>query len=181
MTNPFRKKRRALPLCVASFAACALVLASLAGCSKKEAAKTQHVSAEKVIPFKVTTFDNHEFNLDDVRGKGKPVVINFWASWCGPCKLEAPGIQKVYLDLSPLGVKFIGVAVDDTEAGARGFIKRFGLTFPLALDSTGEIMDKYKIYGIPKTYVLGPDGNIAFTHTGAVSEGELEREIRSVM
>ncbi|MFQ5735471.1 MAG: TlpA family protein disulfide reductase [Thermodesulfobacteriota bacterium] len=168
---------------LAAIVAAVLLLAVAAGCGRDKSPEPQQTPQERpqeqVYPFKVVTFDNSVFTLDSV--KGKPVVLNFWASWCGPCKLEAPTLQRAYETFGPYGVEFIGVAVDDTEQGAREFVKRFGLTFRTALDSTGEIMSLYRIYGVPKTYIIGKDGKVAYTHSGAITGEVLAREIKKVM
>jgi len=160
------------------------VCALFAGCSKEKApspapAEGARRESDSIIPFTVTTFAGTRFNLEETRGS--VVVLNFWASWCGPCKYEAPFLQKAYEEFGPRGVKFIGVAVDDTEAGARAFVERFGLTFPTAIDSTGEIIDAYNIYGIPRTYIIGKDGKAAYVHSGAISGEDLSRAIREAM
>ncbi len=73
------------------------------------------------------------------------------------------------------------MAVDDTEQGAMAFVERFGLTFPIAIDSSGEIINAYNIYGIPKTYIIGKDGLASYTHSGAITGEDLSREIRGAM
>ncbi len=173
-SHPAKKGKRQRGLLATG--AAVLLAVWLSGCGQ-EAAKAP-APRESAAPFKVTTFDNGAFSLE--AAKGRPVVINFWASWCGPCKLEARTLERAYQTFKPYGVEFIGIAVDDTEEGAKAFIKKYGLTFPMALDS-GEIMKAYSIYGVPKTYILGHDGQVAYTHTGAISEDDLAREIRKAM
>ena len=180
MTNHFSVKKRPARL---RMGAASLVLFCIcvlfAGCTKEKAPSPERRQSEKVIPFTITTLDGSEFSLE--AAKGSVVVLNFWASWCGPCKYEAPFLQKAYETFGPQGVKFIGVAVDDTGEGARAFVERFGLTFPIAIDSTGEILNAYNIYGIPRTYIIGKDGEAAYTHTGAITGDDLSREIRKAM
>lgn len=155
------------------------IFAVPAGCTQGEGDASAKRPSEKIVPFTITTIKGAEFSLEEA--KGSVVVLNFWASWCGPCKFEAPVLQKAYETFGPRGVKFIGVAVDDTEKGAKAFVERFGLTFPIAIDYTGEVLKSYNIYGIPKTYIIGKDGEAAYTHTGAISEDVLTREIKKAM
>lgn len=156
----------------------------LMGCDTKEERKVAPAAIEaetsdRVIPFRFTTFSGKEFSTEAM--KGTPIVLNFWASWCGPCRIEAPTLQKVYLDYNDRGVNFIGIAVQDTDESAMGFIEKYGLTFPNGRDATGEIMRAYKIYAIPQTYIIGRDGGVTYIHTGPVSEKRLIEEIEKAL
>jgi peroxiredoxin len=161
--------------------------ALLDGCGKKEdsekkeatAPVRQSADAKMSVPFKIKTFGGTEFSLESARGK--VVVLNFFASWCGPCKQEAPGLQRAYAAFKDSGVVFIGVAVDDTENGAREFLKHYGITFPAGLDADGRIASAYNLYGVPDTFIIGTDGRVRFSHTGDISEEELISEIKKAL
>jgi len=174
-----RRERHGRRKTAAVFIVLLLVCVLFSGCTKEEAPGSGQGQSDSLIPFTVTTFDGARFSLE--AAKGSVVVLNFWASWCGPCKYEAPFIQEAYLAYGSRGVKFIGVAVDDTEQGARAFVERFGLTFPIAIDSTGEIINAYNIYGIPRTYIIGRDGQAAYIHSGAITGEDLSREIEKAL
>ncbi len=163
-----------------------LAFAGLQGCkaSDKGKATTATGSAapgegDRLIPFKIRTLDGKDLSIDGL--KGRPIVINFWASWCGPCRLEASSIQNNYLAFRDKGVEFIGVAIQDNLSDARAFVKEFKWTFPVGLDESGDIADEYKLYGVPKTLVAGKDGKIVFTHTGAVSSEALAGAIQKAL
>jgi cytochrome c biogenesis protein CcmG, thiol:disulfide interchange protein DsbE len=161
-----------------------MTFAGLQGCKasdKKSTAANSAVPVEedRLIPFKIRTLGGKDFSLDGL--KGRPIVINFWASWCGPCRLEASSIEKNYLAFRDKGVEFIGVAVQDSPSDARAFVKEFKWTFSVGLDESGDIADEYKIYGVPKTLVAGKDGKLIFTHTGAVSSEELAGAIQKAL
>ncbi len=158
---------------------------ALSGCERsgeKEGAGTTGFTGspgDLAVLFEVTTFYNGVFSLD--AAAGSPVVINFWASWCGPCRFEAEALQEAYVKFKGSGVRFIGVAVQDEEEGSKRFIDEFNLTFPSGPDDTGEIMRAYRVFGIPKTFILGKDGRISYVHSGAVSREVLTREIMKVL
>ncbi len=129
--------------------------------------------------FQVKTFDGGVFNLD--AASDAPVVINFWASWCGPCRSEAAALQEAYERFGPEGVLFIGVALQDTLKGSKAFIEEFGLSFPIGPDEDGDIMKAYKVFGIPKTFVVVKGGVISYVHSGAITRKALTREIMGVL
>lgn len=103
---------------------------------------------------------------------GRPVVVNFWASWCIPCEDEAPLIEAVARRYQAR-VSFIGVDVLDTEANARGFLNRFGVTYPNGADPSGEVSIAYGMSGVPETYFIGLDGRIARKWAGPLDEARL--------
>jgi len=134
---------------------------------------------DMVVDFRIKTFVGGEFDLADTWGR--PVVINFWASWCGPCKMEAETLERVYLGFRDRGVVFVGVALQDTEEGSKKFIKRYGLTFTTGPDPDGAIMKAYNVFGIPKTLVVRKDGRVSYIRSGPIEEKELVREIKKVL
>jgi cytochrome c biogenesis protein CcmG/thiol:disulfide interchange protein DsbE len=160
----------------------AMVLSGCERSKEKESAGTTGLAGleeERAVLFEVTTFNNGLFSLEATAGS--PVLINFWASWCGPCRFEAKVLQEAYVQFKDSGVRFIGVAIQDTEEGAKEFIDEFNLTFPSGLDSTGEIMKAYRVFGIPKTFIIGKDGRVSYVHTGPISGEVLTREIMRVL
>ncbi|MBI4671860.1 MAG: TlpA family protein disulfide reductase [Chloroflexi bacterium] len=108
--------------------------------------------------FTLTTFDGQTYTLSKL--KGKPVVINFWASWCVPCRDEAPGLQRAWETYKDRGVLILGVDYVDTETDARKFIAEFKQTYPNGPDLATRISQAYKITGVPETYFVGKDGKL---------------------
>jgi peroxiredoxin len=149
------------------------------GRAKVAAIKKSDRVGHVAIPFTIKTFSGGVFNLEDTLGH--PVVVNFWASWCGPCRFEAASLQDAYERFKGSGVAFIGVAVQDIPEESALFIRQYGLTFPSGPDSTGEIMKAYSVYGIPKTFIIDRSGKISYVHTGAITDKVLTREIEKVL
>lgn len=120
--------------------------------------------------FTVATFDGETFRLSDQRGK--IVVINFWGSWCAPCRAEAPALQRVYERYRDKGVVILGITyLESSPQDSLDFIEEYGLTYPNAPDPRAEIAEKkYHIRGAPENFVIDQDGNIAYFHLGPVTE-----------
>jgi len=116
----------------------------------------------KAPNFKALTLDSlpKEKTLADYRGQ--VVMINVWATWCLPCRVEMPSIEALHKTYGPKGLKIVAVSIDDpgTDAGIRAFVKQYGLTFEILHDPKGEITDLYDITGYPETFIIGKDGVI---------------------
>ncbi len=121
--------------------------------------------------FEMTTYDGGTFRLADTRGS--VVVLNFWASWCPPCRVEAPDLQRLSQTYAERGVQFVGVTYLDTEEDARAFIAEFGLTYTNGLDAGSRISDLYSIQAVPETFVIDQQGNIAYFFAGPINVDQL--------
>ena len=107
---------------------------------------------------------------------GKPIILNFWASWCGPCKMEMPEIQKFYEQYGE-EIHFLLVSVDDSVDTAKAFIADSGYTFPVYFDTTSMGAYSYGASSIPLTYFIDAEGNLAAYYMGAMSEGILRQGV----
>jgi len=122
----------------------------------------------RVAPdFTLTNLDGESVSLRDYRGN--PVLLNFWATWCGPCRFEMPFIQEVYEDpdWQATGLVILAVNIGESRAEAEGFMKNNGLTFPVLLDSSSSVGRTYNIRSIPTTLFIDKDGIIQHIDIGA--------------
>ena len=103
--------------------------------------------------------------------RGEVVLLNIWATWCGPCRVEMPSMQALHRSLGPHGLKVVAVSVDDagSEETIRTFGREYGLTFELLHDASGDIRKRYQTTGVPETFVIGRDGTIRKKVIGATN------------
>lgn len=117
-------------------------------------------------PFTLTLFDGKNISLSDLRGK--VVFLNFWASWCPPCRAEARDLEAAWQRVKNDDIVFLGIDIQDTEEAALAFIKEFNITYPNGRDASGKIAIDYGVWGIPETFFLDPQGRITYKHVGAL-------------
>ena len=104
---------------------------------------------------------------------GNPIVINFWASWCPPCRRESPLLERTWRAYAGKGVQFVGVDIQDDPEDAQAYLDEFGLTFPNGTDRGGRITVDYGVIGLPVTFFIGADGIVEGRFVGALPEDRL--------
>ena len=103
---------------------------------------------------------------------GNVVLINFWASWCGPCREEMPLLNALHKKYEPLGFTVLGVNVEEDVNAAKGFLKNFPVDFPVLLDNTNQVSKLYQVIAMPTSVVVDRDGNMRYLHQGYKSGDE---------
>ena len=129
--------------------------------------------------FTIETLDDEVVALSDLRGK--VALLNFWGTWCGPCRREMPEFQKAYEEWKERGFEILAIAYNDTEEAMRTFGAEFGLSFRLALDESGDINAAYGIQTRPSSYLLDGDGVILARHFGLLTESRLGELLHEAM
>lgn len=140
------------------------------------------VSTRHAPDFMFIDSDGNERYLSEFFGK--PIILNFWASWCGPCRREMPYFEEAYKEYAD-SITFLIVNLTDgsreTEKTADSFIEEEGFSFPIGYDMEGQGTEAYSIYYIPDTYFIDSDGNIVSYVEGSISKENLEENIALIM
>ena len=117
--------------------------------------------------------------------QGKPLVLNFWATWCPPCRREMPELQNAFEKYEAQGLQMVAVNLQETDAKVRDFVEEFGLTFPTVIDRDGELPDVYRlggpVRGIPSTYFIDATGVIRDRFFGPLTKDFLEERVAKIL
>ncbi len=113
--------------------------------------------------------------------KGKPVVLNFWASWCDPCKREAPLLQTTWQRVQGQGIVFLGIDFQDSQSDGLNFLQHYGITYPNVTDSIGSVGINYGVSGVPETIFINRQGVIVHKVIGELSEQTMQTNLQSIL
>lgn len=160
-------------------------LLALTGWGLLQANATRPEAGQPAPDFDVEFFTGYEWenrpvaNLSDLRGK--VVVLNFWASWCVECRLEADMIENTWRKYADQDVVFLGVAYADVEPKSIEYLSEFNITYPNAPDLGTDIADMYEITGVPETFFIGKDGTIAHVQIGPLNQTTMDRVLTQLI
>jgi len=156
---------------------CALIAsATLAGTA------AANISTGAPAPaFELSAAAGNQVGVADLRGQ--VVLINFWASWCGPCRQEMPVLEQLYHKYKPAGFTLLGVNVEPDSKDANRFLKSTPVTFPILFDTDSNVSKLYEVTGMPSTVILDRKGNVRYIHHGYKpgEESEYLDQIRTLM
>ena len=127
--------------------------------------------------FTLTDAAGQTFRLSDLRGK--PVVLNFWATWCPPCKAEMPELQAASERLAG-EVAIVGVDQGESAAEVKAFAAQHGLTFPMPVDGKMDVSRQYLVRNLPTTFFIDRSGTIRYTQIGPLTEATLAQHLKSI-
>lgn len=185
MTTQQKKLILIIVALVALLAAAGVLYASFTNSVKIDMETTDAPTStelKEAADFTVENLSGGEVKLSDY--KGKPIVLNFWASWCGPCKNEMPIFQKSFEEYGK-DVQFLMVNLTDgqreSKEDAKSYIDEAGYTFPVFYDTASDAQKLYSIVSIPQTFFINADGKIAAYCQGAISDARLKSGIEEIM
>jgi cytochrome c biogenesis protein CcmG/thiol:disulfide interchange protein DsbE len=146
------------------------------GLYRSQAGQLSHGSAPD---FTLQQFDGGAFRLSEQRGK--VVMLDFWASWCIPCREEALKLEALWGEYQARGVVFVGVAYADTETGARAFLDEFNISYPNGPDLGTRISQAYRMRGVPEKFLIDRCGQIRQVVVGPVSHAQLRQALETLL
>jgi cytochrome c-type biogenesis protein len=129
--------------------------------------------------FTLTSIDGERVRLADYQGKA--VLVNFWATWCGPCVIETPALVRVYNKYKERGFSVIGVALQSEDENIKEFVKKYRVPYAIASDTTSEVGLRYQVFALPSSFLFTADGKVKKAFMGYVEEEALERELQAVI
>lgn len=139
----------------------------------------KRVEAGIAPDFSLTSFAGESLRLQDMRGQ--VVVVNFWSTWCVSCKDEAVDLELAWRDFQGQNVRFIGVDYLDQEPLNKQWLERYGITYPNGPDIQGRIYAAYGVGGLPETFVIDQQGNVAKVFVGPTTRAALGAEIQKLL
>lgn len=137
------------------------------------------VAGDRAADFSLLDLDGNVVSLHDFAGQ--PVVINFWATWCAPCRIEMPELQNAYDTYQDQDLVILAVNAQEEEQHVREFFAELGLTFPALLDSDGQVGGAYGAFGLPSTYFVNRSGEVTAVHRGILSEDQIEVYLAQIL
>ncbi len=160
-------RTRRLLIAAAMLVPAAAVLALLAyGFTTEPKYIPSPLVAKPAPPFTLPLFDGGVLRLADL--SGKVILLNFWASWCVPCREEARDLEAAWQKYKTQGIVFVGVNIQDKESDARAFLEEFGITYPNGIDRGSTIAIDYGVWGVPETFFIDRAGRITYKQVGAL-------------
>lgn len=125
--------------------------------------------------FELMDLNGNKHRLKDYKGQG--IVLNFWGTWCGPCEREFPAMENKYAKYKELGVEIIAVNYKQSNFEVSEYVKKMGMTFPVAIDKKASVFDAYNIKPLPTTIFIDKNGKIQDISKGEMSEQEIEAKM----
>ncbi|RIW32066.1 thiol-disulfide oxidoreductase ResA [Bacillus salacetis] len=173
-----KKKRLIMRTMILFVLLCAVGYTLYANLFQKE--QNQRVVVGDAAPdFALSTLNGDDFQLSD--HEGKAVLVNFWGSWCGPCKKEMPAIQDAYEHYKDENFEVVTINIRESEFTVNKFFENNGLSIPVVMDKDGEVYDRYGIHNLPASFFITQDGTVKRMVQGEMNRQDIDQWIEEVL
>ena len=157
----------------------ALVVLLLAACGGSGGGDEGIGEGQRAPDFRLESLDGSQMSLGDQRGQ--VVLINFWATWCAPCRAEFPDIQATYEARKDEGFVVLGVNAQEARGAVEPFVRAMGASFPILLDENGQVAKIYRPVGLPMSVLVDQEGVIQVRHVGLLSREQLDKYLADLL
>jgi peroxiredoxin len=148
---------------------------------EKGAERSSSCDATGTATYDFVLKDQHNVPVKMAEYKGKVAIVNFWATWCGPCKIEIPDFVTLYSQYKDKGLVIVGISVDDSPEQLQAFMKEYKMNYPV-LQMTPDVESAWgPFYGYPTSFVVARDGSICRKHIGPATKEQFEKEIKTLL
>ena len=165
-------RRTLIPVaaCVALLFACIATVQAVAA-----------LNGQQAPDFVLKSFDGENLRLSEFRGE--VVMLNFWATWCGPCRQELPLLDELYAHYNKVGFTLLGVNIDENESQAASMVRELGVSFPVLFDQSKKVSRLYQVDAMPATVLIDRDGRVRHVHRGFQPglEQQYQKEVRGLL
>ena len=150
-----------------------LLVTTVVACTGPGSAVARGINVgNRALDFALQSLDGKQVSLNDY--KGNVVLINFWATWCGPCRAEIPDFEAAYRTHKGAGFVVLGINLQESPQTIEPFVASMDMTYPVLLDESGQVMAEYRARGLPMSLILDRDGVIQVRHMGFLTAGQLD-------
>ena len=170
---------KTLPQFILSIIPLALLLFFAPACFEGEMKPPPPQEPKPAPSFSLVDMDGKHATLEDF--KGKPLIINFWATWCFPCKKEMPELEKVYRERKGEGLAMVLINAKEKKDVVKDFIDKNGYTFTVLLDESGDANNKFEVFGLPTTFFIDKEGIIRYTYMGEMTMGVMKMGLKLIL
>ncbi|MEO4053272.1 thiol-disulfide oxidoreductase ResA [Solibacillus sp. CAU 1738] len=172
-----KKQKRSLTRGIILVVLAAAIAYTVFATATKDKVKVLKVGAT-APDFELVDLNGETHRLSDYKGQG--VFLNFWGTWCEPCKKEMPAMDRQYTAFKNQGVQTLAINIAQSDFEVQKYIKNLGVSFPVVIDKTKSVMTAYNIYPLPTTILISPEGKVQKIITGEMTEGQIASYMESI-
>jgi cytochrome c biogenesis protein CcmG, thiol:disulfide interchange protein DsbE len=179
--NNLKKRQYGFVLILVCIILAATVVGVRLGSRHQVADSAKPVEGFPAPNFSLPDLNDKTVTLKRITAENKVTLINFWATWCAPCRAEIPEFIKLYRNYSTRGLKILAINLRDQPKAVKRFAQKAGMRFPVLTDTTGKIGDLYQIFSIPSTFVIDQKGTIRSVIKGSTTFNALDKKVRPLL